>query len=84
MVEALRNIRGDVALLGISNQGFFMPLVAAQRPVRRIAMINVVVPHTRQGDQRGAFDCKEVFATWIAGMLAQRALGFSEVCGRTA
>ena len=37
MVEALKSVHGDVALIGISNQGLFMPLVAAERPVRRIA-----------------------------------------------
>ena len=36
-VEALKSVHGDVALIGISNQGLFMPLVAAERPVRRIA-----------------------------------------------
>lgn len=40
VVEAMRDIRGDVSLVGISNQGLFMPLLAAQRPVRPIAMLN--------------------------------------------
>jgi hypothetical protein len=44
MVEAVNSIQGKVALIGISNQGLFMPLVAAERPVRRIVMINAVVP----------------------------------------
>jgi ABC-2 type transport system ATP-binding protein len=29
MVEALRDVEGEVALIGISNQGLFMPLAAA-------------------------------------------------------
>jgi hypothetical protein len=33
VVEALKSVQGDVALIGISNQGLFMPLVAAERPV---------------------------------------------------
>jgi hypothetical protein len=44
MVEALKDVKGDVVLVGISNQGLYMPLVAAARPVRRIVMINAVVP----------------------------------------
>ena len=36
MVEALRQVEGEVALIGISNQGMFMPLVAAARPIKRI------------------------------------------------
>lgn len=36
MTEALREVEGEVALLGISNQGLFLPLVAAARPVRRM------------------------------------------------
>ena len=31
MVEALAGVSGEVALIGISNQGLFMPLVAAAR-----------------------------------------------------
>lgn len=44
MVEGLRDVEGDVALLGISNQGLFLPLVAAVRPVRRIVLVNACVP----------------------------------------
>jgi hypothetical protein len=29
VVDALRDVKGDVALLGVSNQGLFLPLVAA-------------------------------------------------------
>ena len=80
MVEALKSVHGDVALIGISNQGLFMPLVAAERPVRRIVMINAVVPVPGKSFEE-AFDFKEVFATWIARMLARRAPGLSsEVC----
>ncbi len=44
MVEALKNVESDIVLVGISNQGLFMRLVAAERPIRRIVMINAVVP----------------------------------------
>ncbi|MGB8345734.1 MAG: hypothetical protein WCD86_12680 [Ktedonobacteraceae bacterium] len=44
MIEALRDVEGEVALIGISNQGLFLPLVAAARPVRRIVLINAVIP----------------------------------------
>jgi pimeloyl-ACP methyl ester carboxylesterase len=79
MVEALKGVEGDVVLVGISNQGMFMPLVAAERPVRRIVMINAVVP-TPGKSFREAFDFKEVFATEVAARLAEAAPGMSEVC----
>ncbi len=44
MTEGLRDVEGDVALAGISNQGLFLPVVAAARPVRRIVLINAAVP----------------------------------------
>ena len=56
-----------------------MPLVAAERPIRRIVMINAVVP-TPGKSFREAFDFNEVFATKIARDLAERAPGMSEVC----
>ena len=78
MVEALKNVESDIVLVGISNHGLFMPLVAAERPIRRIVMINAVVP--RPGKSfREAFDFKEVFATDIARLL-EGAPGMSEVC----
>src|SRR6516164_4677688 len=47
---------------------------------RRIVMINAVVPVPGKSFEE-AFDFKEVFATWIARMLARRAPGLSsEVC----
>jgi hypothetical protein len=79
MVEALKDVEGDIVLVGISNQGLFMPLVAAERPIRRIVMINAVVP-TPGKSFREAFDFKEVFATEIAIQLAERAPGMLEVC----
>ena len=65
MVKALKNVEGDIVLVGISNEGLFMPLVAAERPIRRIVMINAVVP-TPGKSFREAFDFEEVFATRIA------------------
>ena len=79
MVEALKNVEGDIVLVGISNQGMFMPLVAAERPIRRIVMINAVVP-TPGKSFREAFDFKEVFATEVARQLAEAAPGMAEVC----
>ncbi len=79
VVEALKNVEGDVVLVGISNQGLFMPLVAAERPIRRIVMLNAVVP-TPGKSFREAFDFEEVFATKIARDLAERAPGMLEVC----
>jgi pimeloyl-ACP methyl ester carboxylesterase len=53
--------------------------VAAERPIRRIVMINAVVP-TPGKSFREAFDFKEVFATTFARQLAQAAPEMSEVC----
>ena len=79
MVEALKNVECDIVLVGISNEGLFMPLVAAERPIRRIVMINAVVPWPGKSFQE-AFDFEKVFATPIARRLAERAPGMSEVC----
>lgn len=79
MVEALKNFECDIVLVGISNQGLFMPLVAAERPIRRIVMLNAVVPWPGKSFQE-AFDFEKVFATRFASRLAQRAPGMSEVC----
>jgi hypothetical protein len=79
MVEALKNVECDIALVDISNEGLFMPLVAAERPIRRIVMINAVVPWPGKSFQQ-AFDFEKVFATRFACRLAQRAPGMSEVC----
>lgn len=79
MVEALKNVQSDIVLVGISGQGLFMPLVAAERPIRRIVMINAVVPSPGKSFQE-AFDFEKVFATKFARRLAQRAPEMSEVC----
>ena len=79
MVDALREVEGDVALIGISNQGLFMPLVAAARPVRRIVMVNAVVPFPGTSFLEGAKG-QRVFRTFIARLAARRAAGMSEVC----
>jgi pimeloyl-ACP methyl ester carboxylesterase len=79
MVKALKDVEGDIVLVGISNQGMFMPLVASERPIRRIVMINAAVP-TPGKSFKEAFDFKEVFASDIAIQLAQAAPGMSEVC----
>jgi hypothetical protein len=79
MVEALKTVEGDIVLVGISNHGLFMPLVAAERPIRRIVMINAAVP-TPGKSFREAFDFKEVFATDVARQLAEVAPGMAEVC----
>jgi hypothetical protein len=79
MVEALKSVKGDIVLVGISNQGLFMPLVATERPIRRIVMLNAVVPTPGKSFQE-AFDFEQVFATKFTRQLAQRAPGMSEVC----
>lgn len=82
MIEALRDVEGDIALVGISNQGLFMPLVAAARPVRRIVMLNAVIPHPGQSFLQGSKG-QQVWANWITRMLASRAPGMNEICPLT-
>jgi hypothetical protein len=51
--------------------------VAAARPVRRIVLINAVIPHPGQSFLEGSKN-QRVFATLLAGVLARRAPGMNE------
>jgi hypothetical protein len=82
MVDALGDVEGDVGLLGISNEGLYMPLVAAARPVRRIVMVNAVIPFPGKSFLEGSKG-QRVFRNPIAGLAARRAPGMSEVCPLT-
>ena len=44
VVKALQNVTDDVVIVGISNQGNFLPLVAAARTIRRVVYVNAVIP----------------------------------------
>jgi hypothetical protein len=44
IVAALKDVREPVVILGISNEGGFLPLVATARPVRRLGYINATIP----------------------------------------
>lgn len=78
MIEALREVEGDVALVGISNQGLMMPLVAAARPIQRIVFINAAIP--RPGKSFWETARKErAFASLPAWWLAWVAPGMHEV-----
>lgn len=44
IVKALQNVTDDVVIVGISNEGNFLPLVAAARPIRRVVYVNAVIP----------------------------------------
>ena len=44
IVAALKDVKEPVVILGVSNQGSFLPLVAAARPVRRLVYINAAIP----------------------------------------
>lgn len=79
MIEALREVKGDIILVGISNQGLFMPLVAAARPIRRIVMLNAVIPFPGQTFLQGSKQ-QQVWTTWMFHMFAWRAPGMKEVC----
>ena len=44
VVKALQNVTDDIVMVGISNQGNFLPLVAAARPIRRVVYVNALIP----------------------------------------
>ena len=44
VVKALQNVTDHVVIVGISNEGNFLPLVAAARPIRRVVYVNAVIP----------------------------------------
>ena len=78
MVDALREVEGDVALIGISNQGLFMPLVAAARPIKRIVFINAALPRPGRSFWQTARK-EQAFASLPAWWLAWIAPGMHEV-----
>lgn len=82
MVDALRDVEGDVALIGISNHGLFMPLVAAARPVRRIVFVNGVIPRPGQSFLHATAG-QRVWANFGARLMARRSPGMHEVCPLT-
>jgi hypothetical protein len=79
LLEALRDEMDDIALIGISNEGLFMPLVAAARPIRRIVMLNAVMPFPGQSFWQATKN-EQVWANWATRLLARIAPGMSEVC----
>jgi hypothetical protein len=79
LLEALRDEQDDIALIGISNQGLFMPLVAAARPIRRIVMLNAVMPFPGKAFWEATKD-QQVWANWATRLMARIAPGMSEVC----
>ncbi len=44
VVKALQGVTDQVAIVGISNEGNFLPLVAAAGTVRRVVYVNAVIP----------------------------------------
>jgi len=44
IVKALQNVTDHVVIVGVSNEGNFLPLVAAARPIRRVVYVNAVIP----------------------------------------
>jgi hypothetical protein len=82
MIEALRDVEGELALLGISNHGLFLPLVAAARPVRRIVLINAVIPHPGQSFLKASRH-ERVFSNIYTRFMAAIAPGMTEVCPLT-
>ena len=78
MLEALREVEGEVALIGISNQGLFMPLIAAARPIKRIVFINAAIPRPGKSFWQTARE-EKAFASLPAWWLAWVAPGMHEV-----
>lgn len=77
MLEALREVEGEVALIGISNQGLFMPLVAAARPIKRIVFVNAAIPRPGKSFWQTARE-EKAFASLPAWWLAWVAPGMHE------
>ncbi len=48
VVKALEGVTDQVVLVGISNEGNFLPLVAAARPVRRLVYVNALIPRPQK------------------------------------
>src|SRR5215470_7045845 len=44
VVKALQNVTDDVVIVGVSNEGNYLPLVAAARPIRRVVYVNACIP----------------------------------------
>jgi pimeloyl-ACP methyl ester carboxylesterase len=44
IVAALKGVEEPVVILGVSNEGAVLPLVAAARPVRRLVYVNATIP----------------------------------------
>jgi pimeloyl-ACP methyl ester carboxylesterase len=44
IVAALKGVDEPVVILGVSNEGAVLPLVAAARPVRRLVYVNATIP----------------------------------------
>ncbi len=82
LIEGLRDVEGDVALVGLSNQGLFLPLVAAARPVRRIVFINAAVPRPGHSFREASRD-EQVYSNAITRFLGWLSPGMSEVCPLT-
>ena len=79
VISALRDVKGDIALLGVSNQGLFLPLVAAARPVRRIVFVNALIPRPGKSYAE-VFKTEQVFTTPQLLEYALKFPGMSEVC----
>jgi len=79
VIQALRDVRGDIVLLGISNQGAILPLIAAARPVRRIVFINALIPRPGKSYAE-VFQTEEVFTRPQVLESALKFPGISEVC----
>jgi hypothetical protein len=79
MVDALHDVAGDVALIGISNQGLFMPLVAGIRPIKRIVFINAAIPRPGKSFWQTARE-ERAFAALPVRVIAWLSPGMREVC----
>src|SRR5215469_2341221 len=44
VVKALQNVTDHIVIVGTSNEGNFLPLVAAARPIKRVVYVNAVIP----------------------------------------
>jgi hypothetical protein len=44
VIKALQGVRDQVVIVGTSNEGNFLPLIAAARTVRRVVYVNALIP----------------------------------------
>jgi pimeloyl-ACP methyl ester carboxylesterase len=74
VVKLLQGVTDQVAIVGVSNEGNFLPLVATVRPVRRVVYVNAVIPRTGEA----FIDICQTEQVAVTGSLLDRLLKASQ------